>query len=203
MSLVDDLRSDAAFRAAVVDELLRDPAMRNAAIEALRDPAWSAEALASQRPLLPAAGTVVELGYAERTSNLTVSATTAAGAQAILAADLTVACDGSPVLVEFSAYCGASAPAAGGTALLCNLWLDDADVGRIAMIGSLAANVEVAAPLKGWTRITPAAGSHTFNVKAWRVNANGTVFGGAGAAADSHTPAFVRVVKMAPTPRVG
>lgn len=205
MSLADALR-DPAVRAAVVDELLRDPAMQRAAVEALRDPAWAAEALASQRALLPAEGTMVELGYAARdaaSGNLTVSATSAATAQAVLGSDLVVRCDGSPVVVEFSAYGGTAGPNAGGTGLLCNLWIDGADVGRIAFVGTSTANVEVSAPLKGLTRIVPAAGSHTFNVKAYRLNANGIIYNGAGAAADAATPAFVRVTKVAPTPRVG
>lgn len=197
MSLVDDLRADERFRAAVVDELLRDPAMRNAAIEALRDPAWAAEALASQRPLLPAAGTMVELGYAEQTSVPTIQ-TGSDDSATDLDCKVTVSSDGSPIVCEVTSMRLVSPASSGGVTILM-VFRDGVKIGaypdtsRVMRVDSQGANSIAIGGVGVFRDGSPPTGSLVYGVYGWT----------AAAAAGSQETIRLRVCKVAPTPRVG
>lgn len=135
--------------------------------------------------VITASGGLVELGYVERTTNQSVTATTFAGASEVFANDLTFIADGSPVLVEF--YCPQATN--GGSYIIFNLSNGGStDMGQIAYVGSSAA-------VNTQYRYTPAAGAQTLNVRAWVQSGTGTVSSGAGGSGQ-YPPTFLRVSKI-------
>ena len=135
--------------------------------------------------VITASGGLVELGYVERTTNQSVTATTFAGASEVFATDLTFVADGSPVLVEF--YC--PQVSIGGTYIVINLSNGSStDMGQISYNGvSTAVNTQY--------RYTPSAGAQTLNVRAWVQSGTGQVSSGAGGSGQ-YPPTFLRVSKI-------
>ena len=139
--------------------------------------------------VVTASGGLVELGYSQITSTVTVSSTTEGASGTSVIPALTVVCDGNPVLVEFYAA-RVDVPAnASGNTIITNLLYDGANQGRLTVTGS-GNNAQVLAPAFASFRITPTAGVHTFAVTAFRNNANGYVWN------DSNSRAFLRVSKI-------
>lgn len=134
-----------------------------------------------------------EFSYAEITSSVTVSATAAASANDVVTTSA-VSYDGSTaVMIEFFApfgECGSGA----GTFLICNLFDGSTDLGRIATVRNVAAQL-LQVPIIGKRRLTPSNASHTYNIKAWRVSANGSI-GAAAGGTDTTLPAYIRVTKV-------
>jgi hypothetical protein len=126
-----------------------------------------------------------EFDYVERTTNLSVSATTAAGADTFIDGN-SITFDGSTiVLVEFSA------PLADSSVFLSvSLWDGTTDLGVIVQSNGVTAG------LRGARRLTPSAGAHTFHIKAWRGATSATVQAAAGGAG-TRVPAFYRVTRVA------
>ena len=139
--------------------------------------------------VVTASGGLVELGYSEIMSIVTVSSTTEGASGTSVIPALTVVCDGSPVLVEFCAGRVDAPSNASGNTVITNLLYDGANQGRLSLTGS-GSNAQVVAPVFASFRITPAAGVHTFAVTAFRSNANGYVWN------DNNGRAFLRVSKI-------
>ena len=135
--------------------------------------------------VVTASGGLVELGYVERTTSQSVTATTFAGASEVFATDLTYVADGSPVVVEFYA----PQVAVGGTYIVMNLSNGSTgDLGQIAYAAS-------SGTAKTEYRYTPSAGVQTLNVRAWVQSGTGTLSGGAGGSGQ-FPPILLRVSKI-------
>ena len=143
--------------------------------------------------VITASGGLVELGYLQITSAVSVTATSVNTPTTVIS-PITVVCDGSPILVEFFApyvACGSSS----SSYLLLNLTQDGTAVGRVATnFGATAGNV--AHPVHIQRRITPSAGTHTFGVVGWYTVSAGSVGAGDASTADANVPAFLRVSKI-------
>lgn len=131
--------------------------------------------------------------YGEITAPVSVTATTAAGAQSVInPGNLTY--DGGPVLVEFWCQNLQTPNTGAGASTLLNLWDANTDLGFLAQIISPSAGAN-GISLLARRRLTPTAGAHNFNVRAWvSPSGTGTVSagpGGPGAVA----PASLRIVR--------
>lgn len=147
-------------------------------------------AFGGAQPITP--GGLVELGYGEITSPVTVTSTATDGQVAIPA--ITVVCDGSPVLVEYFSN-QVRADTTAGREIQIFLMVDGANEGII----SRAYNAEGGFDNKeasGSFRTTPAAGSHTFGINAKVSAGTGYFGGGAGGSAADELPGFIRVSKI-------
>jgi len=138
-------------------------------------------------PVIP--GGLVELGYSQITSNVTVSSASTGTAATSVISPLTVVCDGSPVLIEFSAV---RVDSGASSNLTISLLKDGVEFSRTwGFVNPGGTSV----PVKLTFRDTPTAGSHTYEVRAWYGGANsGLVAAGSGTTANS--PAFLRVSKI-------
>ncbi len=138
--------------------------------------------------VITASGGLVELGYSQITSNLTISSNTAGSGTEVIA-PLTVVCDGSPVLVEF--WCGQTVLPASGQ-ISVSLYRDGAEVHRQwSVVHNPSSSGSAYPPIYASYRTTPPAGSHTFSVKAYgpsspQMQATGT----------NNAPIFLRVSKI-------
>lgn len=129
-----------------------------------------------------------ELDYVERTSDLTVTATAAASAQAWI--------DGNAILLDgnlrIKIECWASlASISTGQVIVFELYDGGTDLGVIGQIGDTS-NAALQATVKGERFLTPSAASHTFHVKAWKTGGTAVISGGSGGGG-LHLPAFYRV----------
>jgi hypothetical protein len=134
-----------------------------------------------------------EIVYAQITAPVSITATTAAGAQAIIImGDRTW--DGTPFMVQFYTP-NAQTPASAGGQILVNLWDNNTDLGYLAqLINPAAATFGMA--LNGVRKITPTAGTHNYSVRAW-VSPSGT--GGVSAGngtINNLAPAFLRFTRV-------
>jgi hypothetical protein len=135
--------------------------------------------------VVTASGGLVELGYVQRTTNQSVTATSFAAASEVFATDLTFVSDGSPVVVDF--YCPQAA--LGGSYIVFNLSNGSTtDMGQIAYAGSSTA-------VSTQYRYTPSAGSQTLNVRAWVQSGTGQVSAGVGGSG-AYPPTTLRVSKI-------
>jgi hypothetical protein len=120
--------------------------------------------------------------YVERTTDLSVTATSEPTAQTFI--------DGNPVTydgsteVKIEAWCQFASPPAGQWVIL-TLWDGATDLGRIGQTG-----VTGGATVKGERILTPSAGAHTYHVKAWVTSGTGTLYA---AAASGALPSFLRI----------
>jgi hypothetical protein len=135
-----------------------------------------------------------ELAYVEFNANVTVTATTAAGANTVVSAG-SVVFDGTPVWVEFFAI-AAQLPATAGAAMAIDLWNDSTDLGILGDITTPAAVASGPSVLLR-RKVTPTAAAHTFSVRAWMAAGGaitGTVVAGGGGASVA-LPGFIRITK--------
>ena len=142
--------------------------------------------------VVTATGGLVELGYSEITSAVLPTATTAATSNTVIS-DLTVVCDGSPILVEF--YSNQVRPNnTAGTDLKISLYEDGSEETREwGRFYNGVANYDNK-PCYLSRRLTPSAGSHTYKVTAFV--SSGTGYIGAGSGGTGEAPAFLRVSKI-------
>ena len=143
-------------------------------------------------PVIP--GGTVELGYAEITSSVTISSTTA-GSGTTIFSDLSFVSDGSPILVElFSPQARPSLSA--DASITVSLYLDGSEQTRTWGRHRTAAGTNGdSKPLNLSRRITPSAGSHTVSVKAYASTGSGS-FGAGTGTSTTDAPAFLRVSKI-------
>jgi hypothetical protein len=118
---------------------------------------------------------------------VTVSATVEATPDDVVSAGAIVFDGLTRVLIEF--FCGrVDVGATAGSFVLCNLWDDTTDLGRLCVM----ALANVIAPVKGERYLIPTAASHTYKIRAWRVNSNGTIQASTGGVG-TQMPAFIRI----------
>lgn len=126
-----------------------------------------------------------QLDYVPATSDLSVTATSSGTAQTVIAGN-SVTYDGSTrVRIEF--WTPLIANGTNGVVVV-ELYRDSTLLGRIAQADGTNTGGSVSISQYGAAYDTPSAGSHTYTVKAWRVTANGTVYG-----TSLGLPAFLRV----------
>ena len=130
-------------------------------------------------------GSLTVYDFVTQATDLTVSATSAATAQAFFTGN-SVAYDGSSrVLLEWYS------PSVGGSAGVLIAEFYDGATDLNLRIGQIQASAN-GAPGYGACTLTPSAGAHAYSVKFWRTVANVTV---AGNSAGVYTTAFMRVTK--------
>jgi hypothetical protein len=146
---------------------------------------WSAIA-AADLPLAQLPG--AELAYAESTVAASIVATSEATANTVVTAPAFTADGATAVLVEF--YAPAVSMAANGVSINVVLFQDGAAIGQIGHHYSPSATF--VKETFGRRRLTPAAGSRTYSVRAWVNTGSGNIGGGAGGAG-TDVPIFIRV----------
>jgi len=132
-----------------------------------------------------------EIAYVEFTGDVSITATTSATAQTVVSAGA-VSFDGSTrVCIEFFS----PEVTVGGTAnsaMVISLWDGAAEGPRWAVCQLANMNT----PVRLARYLTPSNGSHTYIVKAWRVNSNGTVHAGDGDGAEpEEMPGYIRITR--------
>jgi len=145
-------------------------------------PAWAAGA----------AGSGGELGYAQRTANLNITATTEATAQEVVAAPAIVF-DGTAVYIEFFAPL-MQLPAAANAFMDCALFQDGGSIGLISRCGN-SGSASMITPVSLKRRISPSAGSHVFSIRSYVSTGTGAFTTAAGGAPGSVQPVFIRIVR--------
>jgi hypothetical protein len=133
-----------------------------------------------------------EVFYNQITAPLTVTAV-AANASQLLIAGSPIVYDGRPVIVELSTPALLTPNVAGG-AVTINLIDASTDLGYLGQ--AQASNPSILAGVTFRRRLTPTAGTHTYQLAAWRTAgaANATVYAGPGGV-DQYPPAFMRIVR--------
>ncbi len=128
-----------------------------------------------------------KIDLVERTSDLVVTATSAATAQTFITSNA-VTYDGSTqIVVEF--YCPVQ-NSNGSNELIANIWEDTTDLGRVGIFDAGAL------PAYGAAVRTPSAGSHTYTVRVWKGSGSGKQFSaGSSSASGPLVNAFVRITK--------
>lgn len=143
--------------------------------------------------VVTASGGLVELGYSQITSDVTVNTSNPAAPVDI--ASTTVVCDGSPVLVEF--FCSDASPSSSAnTWVAIDLWYDGSEKVRYWGLVFNPASNPGGNSLQLQYRITPPAGSHTFKATAHVNNSANVGTVSAGSATTGRAPAFLRVSKI-------
>lgn len=136
-----------------------------------------------------------EIGYSERTSGFTASASSAATA-ADMGMSITLTADGvTPYMLEFwAAWVDTSAALGAYTAVHFaenGTRLADWDV-----IVRAPAAAMTSAPIIARKRIVPTAGSHTYTMRAWSSGGTGTINAGPGGVGNP-PPMFMRITRAA------
>ena len=155
----------------------------------------SGTAAASQVPTASSASAATwqyppgyEIAYVEFATSTTVSATTSATAQAIVSAGA-ITFDGTACLIE---YFGPFHSCAATATLNVDLYLDGSFVSN-GIIGILTFTTAGTAPLCIRRKVTPSAGSHTYEIRMHRGTANWTVDATAGGGLQ---PGYIRITKV-------
>jgi hypothetical protein len=119
-------------------------------------------------------------------SNVTITASTAATATTILALPAT-AYDGGLVKIEFRADQIEITPSAAGGYMCLNIWDNDApsDLGIVLALSGVVAGVKQISSGYCFFELTPTAGTHTYSIRGWKSAAASTAtvvanIGGAG-----------------------
>jgi hypothetical protein len=133
-----------------------------------------------------------EVFYNQITAPVLLTNGAASAAQMVIAGSATVY-DGRPVIVEFSSP-GILTPNAAGASVMLNLWDANTDLGYFGQVLATSPQIQVGATFR--RRITPTAGTHTYQIVGWRTvgGASGTVQAGPGGI-DQFCPAFLRIVR--------
>jgi hypothetical protein len=138
---------------------------------------------------------ISELAYAEVTSGVTLSSTTAAGANTIVTAAAITLTGTQRIQIDFSCtYVQIEDLAT--SQLFIVLWDGAAGAGRMGFFQRGAATSGGGHGLYGCTLsrvLTPSAGSHTYSVRGWSSAGGGWVAAGAGGSNDTDSPAFIRI----------
>ncbi len=114
-----------------------------------------------------------ELDYVERTTDLSVTATSAATANVVIDGNAVSFSGSARVKVELCI------PRADYTAnCFVNIWDGSTDLGAAAVGGTSTGGPT--APLYGARFLTPSAGSHTFHIKAWKTSGTTNIYGASG-----------------------
>jgi hypothetical protein len=137
-----------------------------------------------------AAGGTTEIAYVERTTNLSVTATTEAGALDVVSSGA-ITYDGI-TRVKIEIHSGSVIPAtAADDRIFCILKDGSTVVAYMAIVRTPAAGT-MQASVYAVRFLTPSAGSHTYKWAAYGVNSGGQIEAGTGTGA-AQTPAFIRI----------
>lgn len=136
-----------------------------------------------------------ELNYTQITANANVTDTSEATATALISPGA-ITFDGTAVKVEFFCASVQTDSAAIGDLLTITLFEGATQIGRLAVLDTVAAQIQKE-PIKAEYRFTPTAGSHTYKVCAFTTSVTGTptLVAGAGGTGVA-VPAFIRFVKI-------
>ena len=132
-----------------------------------------------------------ELDYKERTTPLTVTPTSDSTAASFIDGNEIVVDGNTRICIEFhTPYVD---KVTNGEQLILNLWEDSNDRGRIGyLFTALSGEIEMSMLVRRF--LTPAAGRHTYHIKAWK--SGGTVVIGAGAGGTAtYMPAYMRITR--------
>jgi hypothetical protein len=133
----------------------------------------------------------LEAAYGQFTGDVPITAITEATATTIVTASAFTADGTSAYLIDF--YCPQVTTPAAGATLAGILYDGAASVGWLfAMVfGTISQQM----PIKATRRLVPAAGAHTYSIRAFRSGASNAAFtAGAGGAA-ANVPGFIRIVR--------
>ena len=131
-----------------------------------------------------------EIAYAEITSPVTVSATTAASANDVVSSGA-VSYVAARIKIEFFAPYITVAGSAGSFTVI-SLWDDTTDLGLINTVGHGNGTQAMQLGVYIAVYLTPSAGSHTYQIKSWRVTANGSIETGTNNIT-TDMPAYIRI----------
>jgi hypothetical protein len=129
-----------------------------------------------------------ELAYAEKTTNTTVTGTSAATGQTIVTAPPITLDGATPIIVEF--FTPIVVTPGANVATLFNFFDGATDLGYATQ--AMAAGSVVNFPLMARRKLTPSAGDHTYSVRAWVPSGTGTVYGGVGGQGNWF-PSYIRI----------
>jgi Uncharacterized conserved protein (DUF2190) len=134
-----------------------------------------------------------EFDYVQKTSNSSITGTSA-GAANTLVTGAAVTYDGSTaVMIEFFSAFMTPDTGASGRDITIGIFEGSTEVGRVGYLAGVVTG-PVYGVVHGALRLTPTAGSHTYIAKAWVSAGTGTVGGGAAGAAAG--PMFMRITKV-------
>jgi len=145
-------------------------------------------AFGGAQPITP--GGLVELGYAERTSNYTLVSASSSYTTPFCGT-ITVVSDGSPLLIEFQSP--ASSVAAGGS-IYINLVIDGSITGVIYQSVDTGSQQNVG--IRASRRVVLSAGSHDIAVSAWGSGSPSPSIQAANGGVGSFHPMCLRVSKI-------
>lgn len=133
-----------------------------------------------------------EFSYTEFTSTVSITATTSATATTLFTAPAYVADGATLIRIEVFIPNVVAGANASGSETIIDIYDGSTSLGAIgnANTGN-SSGISVA--LYGIRELTPSAASHTYSVRGWRTNANGSAQGGSGGAGN-FLPGYIRVV---------
>jgi hypothetical protein len=134
-----------------------------------------------------------EIAYTEFTANVSVTATTEATANTVVAASAVTFDGATAVLIEFFAAAMQPDINLAGRALLVWLYQDGTSIGEIAQVTAPTAN-QLQGPMSVKRRITPSAGSHTYSIRS-SVNAGTGSFSAGAGGLSAVMPGFIRITR--------
>ena len=144
----------------------------------------------SDTEVVNAPGGLVELGYVEKTTNVTVTATTSGSANSVIG-PLTVVCDGSPVLVEMYSWGVFPNTSTANPWISLGMKYDGTrQNGHFGYYQQQGTGYGIV-PVYIARRFTPSSGSHTFEIDAYVNTGTGAVLGDTGG-----NPMYLRVSKI-------
>jgi hypothetical protein len=132
----------------------------------------------------------VELAYVEFNASVSITATVEATPNDVVSAGAFTFDGATRICIEFEATEMETGTTAGSFVLL-NLWDDTTDLGRFAIVENSATGL-VGVSVHRRRFLTPTAGNHTYKVRGWRVNSDGSVSAGAGGVGLT-LPGYIRI----------
>lgn len=139
-------------------------------------------------------GAGAEVAYVEFTSNVSPTATSAATADAVVSAG-SVTYAAVPHIITFFAPQFQAPTGGAGRQTILELYIDTAASGIIGVVRADGTATAHGAAGTFMRRLTPSAGAHTYEIRAWVSAGTGLVGAGAGGAGVG-LPGFIRVTTV-------
>lgn len=130
-----------------------------------------------------------EVHYSEYTTDASITATTAATANTVIAGSA-VTYEAVPHMVTFSAPFILPDTTATGRQVNIELYVDGATIGTLGQVRTPSATGNLYVPFERSRRYTPSAASHTIGIRAWVNAGTGTV------GATGFLAGFLRIVRV-------
>lgn len=147
----------------------------------------------SENTVVTTSGGLVELAYAQRTTERFVTATGSSSDEII--SPLTVVCDGSPIVIEFYSWAVRPRSDAAGATIKLSLFQNSSKIVDAWGFSQTPTAGFDWKPFHLTYRLTPTAGIHTFSVGATVSDGTGSINAGTGTSSTA-APAFLRVSKV-------